>query len=130
MARQANANESDAVVMAGVSVKIIKNRCPQVAARFPRETSQIVREQVLESEARVKTNVVSMDVIDTGNLLGSVQGEMTGEFSGLVSVGAEYAIFQDKGTRYISPRPFFTDETHRAEGTFPDRFKGLEARLG
>lgn len=115
--------------MAGATVRIIRNRCPEVAARFPRETSQIVRAQVLESEARVKINVADR-WIDTGATLNSVKGEMTGEFSGMVSVGTEYAIYGDKGTRFIAPRYFFTDEMHRAEYVFPDRFKELEARLG
>lgn len=116
--------------MAGATVRIVLNKCPRVAARFPGEVSKIVREQVLESEARVKVNATVMDVIDIGTLRASVNGEMTGEFSGLVSVGVEYGIYQDKGTRFISPRPYFSDEQHRAESAFPARFKDLESRLG
>lgn len=115
--------------MASARVIIKTNHCPRVASRFPREVNRLMREQVLESEAHVKTNIVAMDVIDTGFMLNSTTGQMTGEFSGEVTVNAEYAHYQNDGTVFISPRPFFTNEVHRAETAFPARMRQLEGRL-
>lgn len=121
--------------MASARVIIRSNLCPLVAARFPDAVNKIVREQVFDSEGRVKVNVVSMGVVDTRMLLNSVAGEMTGQFSGEVTVSAQsgqgypYPAAQNFGTVFISPRPFFTDETHRAETVFPARFKALEGML-
>lgn len=115
--------------MASARVIIRYDRLPQVAQRFPQATSTLVQEQVFESEGHVKTNIQKYGAIRTGFMLSSVQGQMAGAFSGEVTVGASYGPYVNFGTRYQSPRPFFSDETHRAESAFPARFKKLEGML-
>lgn len=121
--------------MAGATVRIKSNLCASVAARFPSAINKVVREQVLESEGRVKINIVSYGAVDTGMMLGSVKGEMTDQFAGEVTVSAEsgdgfpYPAAVNYGTVHMSPRPFFSDEVHRAETAFPARFNALARML-
>lgn len=49
----------------------------------------------------------------TGNLKSSIGGE-TGELSGRVSVGAEYGIYVELGTRYMAARPYLRPAFDRA----------------
>ncbi len=76
---------------------------------------------MLESEGDVKINIRAYDYIDTGATLNSVKGEMLSENVGQVSVGTEYAVYGNYGTRYQAARPFFTEAEVKAAGTFPAR---------
>jgi HK97 gp10 family phage protein len=113
-----------------ITTQIIYNKLPQVRARFPREVSEIVREQIKVTEDDIKTNIQKYDYIDTGATLNSVQSAMTGQFSGEVTVGTEYAVYGNYGTRYQTARPFASDAAVTGETEFPERFRELEGRLG
>jgi len=105
------------------------NLCKRTAARVPDAVHNLVRAQVLQTEDDVTVNVVKYDVIDTGNLLGLTKGEMTGQGQGEVVNNAEYAAYQNFGTRFIAGRPFFSDAIDVARQEFPKRFKDLEREL-
>lgn len=109
-----------------VTVEVLFDKLDDFARLFPRETQQIIREQVMQSEADVKTNIVKYDYVDTGATLNSTQGRMTGEFAGEVSVGTEYAMYGNYGTRHQPARPFFSDAADKARREFPQRFSALE----
>lgn len=54
--------------------------------------------------------------VDTGNLRNSIRFGLTGEASGEVAVGAEYAEFLEFGTSRMAPRPFMTPAVDRVAG--------------
>lgn len=112
--------------MAGITVVVVKNRLPDIERLLPREVNRIVREQVFVTEGDIKDNIVAYNYIDTGATLNSTQGRMTGETSGEVVVGTEYAAYGNYGTRYQPARPFASDAATKAEGEFPARFRQLE----
>ncbi len=112
-----------------VQVIVRSNKCPQVMRRFPAEVDRIVRAQLLQSESDAKENVVKYDVIDTGNLLGSIFSQSTGQAQGMVASPAEYSAYQNFGTRYITGRPYFSDMVETARQEFPQRFRDLERSL-
>lgn len=70
----------------------------------------------LDLEGHTKQNIQNQHLVDTGNLLGSVQASPRGDAGWTVRVAAEYAAFHEFGTVYISPRPFLRPavETVRA----------------
>lgn len=119
-----------------VEVTISFNKLPAIARQFPAETNRRIRQQVFQTEGDVKTGIVSHDAIDTGNMLGSTRGEMTGQFEGLVSVSAEsedgfpYPQLINSGGVYVAPRPFFDEALDKARGEFPRRFDGIAGSLG
>jgi len=118
-----------------VTADVTFNKLPAIARRFPTEVNRRIRQQVFTTEGDVKTNIVAYDAIDTGNMLGSTRGEMTGQFAGQVSVSAEsedgypYPQLVNSGGVYVPPRPFFDEALDKARGEFPRRFDGLEGSL-
>lgn len=111
--------------MPRLTVRIEKNRFHEVARAFPREVDAIIREEGLAFEDGVVSNIVKYDVIDIGTLLDSVAFDGKDE----VADNVEYGEFQDKGTAFISPRPFWSDELETSRLRYPKRFQELERRL-
>ena len=123
--------------MARVDVQVLRNEFPTIAAEMDAIINRAIRKQVLVSEGDVKENIVRYDAIDTGNMLGSKRGEMTGQKTGLVSVSAEseqgypYPAAVNYGTRRMAARPFWTEAEVKAEQEFPARMRReLEAAIG
>lgn len=111
--------------MGRLIVTVEKNRCAEVARRFPIAVDEIRREEGLAFEDGVVGNIVKYGVIDQGDLMGSIA------FNGVdeVADNVEYGIFQDRGTVFIAPRPFWSDELEVSRKRFPARFLNLERRL-
>ena len=123
--------------MARVDIQVLRNEFPTIAAEMDAIINRAIRKQVLVSEGDVKENIVRYDAIDTGNMLGSTRGEMTGQKTGLVSVSAEseqgypYPAAVNYGTRRMAARPFWTEAEVKAEQEFPGRMRReLEAAIG
>lgn len=112
--------------MGTIKVTLEKNIFGDLARQFPAAVNRGMRKQVLVSERDVVQNVVLYDVIDVGNLKGSVKGDTEAME---VSVNAEskkgfpYPWIQNYGGRKIRARPFFSDAVRKAEDEFPGRVK-------
>jgi hypothetical protein len=112
--------------MASIRAVMRHNELPRIDASFPDRVNRGIRKQVLISEGDAKVNIVKYDAIDTGNMLGSVRGEMTGFQSGQVTVSAEsgkgypYPAAVNFGTIHMAPRPFWSDMEAKAESEFAD----------
>lgn len=123
--------------MPDITVVVVKNRFPSIAAQLPEIVDRAVRKQVKVSEGNIKVNIaVKYGAVDTGAMLGSTQGKLTGHGQGEVSVSAEseqgypYPAAVNYGTVHMSPRPFFSDEVAKARGEFPRRMAAeIEAAL-
>lgn len=115
-----------------VEVVISFDKLPQLARRFPVATSKRIRAEVLATEAGVKQNIVTADLIESGNMLNTTKGEMTGQFEGQVSVPAEsedgfpYPIVQDRGSVHVPATGFFSKEVDKSRTRFPRRFDDIE----
>lgn len=118
--------------MATITVTVERNLAGRLADMLPTLVDRAVREQVFQSEADVKVNVQKYDVIDTGNLLGSVKGRPTGHAQGEATVSAQseqgypYPRAQnygwhDRGGNYHPGRPFFSEAETKAAEEFPQR---------
>ena len=98
-------------------------------ARLPGEASRVVRGHGLQMEAEAKQNIVAMDAIDTGYMLGSVGIIEQSAMSATVAVGAEYGPYVEYGTAHatysIAPRPFW----RRAKETVTPLFRDAAEKL-
>lgn len=114
-----------------IEIIVRSNRIAEVNAELARKLNAAVREQVFATQRDVQTNIQKYGLIDTGLMLNSVQGTMTGQYSGEVTVSAQsgkgfpYPAAQNFGTRYIPASPFFSDAATKAEGEFPRRLDHL-----
>lgn len=132
-------------------IKIVYNRLPELARRFPVEIGLIVKDTALEVEATAKKSMaeeksgrvyVHGDIghqasapgeapaIDTGNLV-SLHTKMTSQTSAIVGTNAEYAAALEFGRAdgHIAARPFLRPAARKAREHFINRLKMLEGRL-
>jgi len=111
--------------MTRLEFEVKRNEYGSLADMLPAIITRAIRKQVLISEGNVKENIVRYDAIDTGNMLGSVNGRMVSANEGVVSVNAEsgdgfpYPAAVNGGTVHVPPRPFFDEEVEQAKEEFP-----------
>ena len=98
----------------------------QTIARLPGEASRVVRGHGLQMEAEAKQNIVAMDAVDTGYMLGSVGIIEQSALSVTVAVGAEeYPFYVEYGTSKMEARPFW----RRARETVGPQFRDAAEKL-
>ena len=95
-------------------------------AQLPGEASRVVRGHGLQMEAEAKQNIVAMDAVDTGYMLGSVGIIEQSALSVTVAVGAEeYPFYVEYGTSKMEARPFW----RRARETVTPQFQDAAEKL-
>ena len=95
-------------------------------AQLPGEASRVVRGHGLQMEAEAKQNIVAMDAVDTGYMLGSVGIIEQSALSVTVAVGAEeYPFYVEYGTSKMEARPFW----RRARETVTPQFRDAAEKL-
>lgn len=122
--------------MTRIEFEVRRNEFGSLAGMLPSIVTRAIRKQVLVSEGDVRQFIQQYDAIDTGNMLGSVKGEMVSANEGIVSVSAEsgdgypYPKAVNYGTIHVAPRPFFTDAENLARQEFGPLVKReIEAAL-
>lgn len=81
--------------MTGVQIVVEYNHFPAIAAAAAGKVKQCVEKAVRDVEAQAKARAAA----DTGAMKNSIEGHMTGAYSGEVAPHVEYAIFVEFGTR-------------------------------
>lgn len=76
----------------------LKSRIPELIASAEVKVGAAVEKAVFDIEAHAKSNLVNQGAVDTGNLLGSIQGQMNAPHSGEVSTPVEYSVYVEFGT--------------------------------
>ena len=95
-------------------------------AQLPAKAAKVVAESALQMEAEAKQNIVAMDAVDTGYMLGSVGIIEQSALSVTVAVGAEeYPLYVEYGTSKMEARPFW----RRARETVGPQFRDAAEKL-
>ena len=77
-----------------------------------------------EVRNEVVDNINAQNIIDTGNLLNSVQVDVNmSQLRAEIGTRVHYAIYQEQGTRYIRARPFFQPAYEKVK---PEFIKAIE----
>lgn len=72
-------------------------------------TTGPVAQDLIRRLQRVTNKARTLAPVDTGNLRGSITWEIRKrgtQLYGVVGTNVPYALYMEKGTRYIAPRPF------------------------
>lgn len=126
--------------MADITIVIMENKFPAIRAGMETLANQAVRSTIADIEGRAKTSMTGPKTgllyhrpggkahqasapgeppaVDTGNLMNSLQSEMTGATSGVVYTVAEYAPALEMGSVRMEARPFLTPATTGAWPNF------------
>jgi hypothetical protein len=83
------------------------NKFPQIAALITPACSHIVGATADAAVINIKGFIEANGQVDTGFMLNSVHTEKVDETTTNVVCDAPYAGFQNYGTRYLPPRPFW-----------------------
>lgn len=130
------------------------NHFPKIAAALRPAVSQVVRKTAFDGQANIQGFIRANGQIDIGFMLGSVYtvtsegstygdaGEPPGDsyllpeveapendLTAYIAVGANYGIYQNYGTRYLPPRPFFEPGIEQTRAGFDAALSAIEAKL-
>jgi phage gpG-like protein len=124
-------------------VIIKEDRFPEIIKGMEAAAGKAVRETILDIEGRTKAMMTGpksgayyerpngrthqasapgeAPAVDTGNLINSIQTQMTGAMVGVVYTNAEYAPVLEFGGARMAARPFFTPATQAAWPEFLEK---------
>lgn len=85
-----------------IKVDIVKNSFPGMPALLQAGLRAAVQKTVFDATAQAKGRAP----VDTGALRNSIHGEMTGDTSGEVTAGVEYAPYVEYGTVHMGAQPY------------------------
>jgi HK97 gp10 family phage protein len=83
-------------------VRVVYNHLPKIAAAIRPAAARAVAKAAFDIEGRAKT----LAPVDTGALRGSIAAQKVSDLAWRVSVGQEYGIYQEFGTRFMPAQPF------------------------
>lgn len=86
----------------GVRWHIIHNDFPKITGNLKSKVPQIVAKAALDIEAGAKVRAP----VDTGFLRGSITGRRISDEHWQVTVGADYGIYVEMGTRHMAAQPY------------------------
>jgi len=124
----------------------------KIAAALKPAAAEVVRDEAFFIADAIKAQIQANGQIDTGFMYDSVYASTTTESTygggtppgdsymlpevkpendqqGTFGVAANYGIFQNYGTRYLPPRPFFEPGMERGSAQFDVYMATMEARI-
>lgn len=113
----------------GMILQVTENRLPQLLVSFPREVSAVIRKTAFDVQREAQNRAP----VKTGTLRASIGAAPTPggnpNFDWTVTVGAEYGIYVEYGTRYMHAQPYFNPAIQKAWGPFQEAFATLARHL-
>lgn len=125
------------------------NHFPQIADQLDKALSKVVKATAFKAQANIQSQIQANGQIDTGFMMNSVYAVTSdgSTYSGgehalpeveappdnktaYVAVGALYGIYQNYGTRYLPPRPFFEPGIEATQPDFEAALSAIESQLG
>jgi hypothetical protein len=124
------------------------NHFGKIAESIKPACSQVVRKVALDAQANIQAQIVANNQIDTGFMLNSVYTQTSDgstykggenalpetarpskETEAHIAVGANYAVHQNYGTRFLPPRPFWEPGIERTRPGFEQAMKIIEQKM-
>lgn len=111
--------------MVRISVMIQRNRLPSLPGLARAGVRAAVQKAVTDVEAQAKTRAA----VDTGAMRNSIHGSMIGDAEGQVTVGVDYAVFNEYGTVHMPAQPFMHPAAEAVRPSFEAAIKQAIAGL-
>lgn len=116
--------------MAGFGqIRLTHNKFPQIAAKLPVATSQIVRKAAYDIKALARGRLWRGHGVDTGLMKNSIDVEMVTPTMAEIGPHTEYAIYVEYGTRKMAAIPFMTPAAEQVRPAFIAAMRQLERYL-
>lgn len=103
-----------------VKFTVRRNVLPQLINTLEPELVNVVTGTALSIEGLTKKNIVDKNIIDTGNMLNSVNADQVedGGLTRFVGPHTDYAIYNEMGTYKMAARPFLQPAVEQARPVF------------
>lgn len=97
-----------------------KNVLPELINALEPELINVVAGTAFSIESLTKKNIVDKDIVDTGNMLNSVNANQVedGGLTRFVGPHTEYAIYNEMGTYKMPARPFLQPAVEQVRPVF------------
>jgi hypothetical protein len=105
-----------------VSIEIKKNEFKKIIQKYPGLVSQVIRKTAQD----IITFAAPLTPVDTGYLRMAVTTVVFSEFLVGVYWSANYAVYQNYGTRYIAGHFFADKATEQARSPFIEAIKAIQ----
>lgn len=114
-------------------VRALSSRIATAGGRVGARGSLALRKTALDIEADAKSLIVSMDAVDTGDMLNSVSTTISGDgrsgtMTAEIGPTADYAIYVHEGTSVMPGRPFLALAYDRRVPAYTDALALLAAQ--
>lgn len=109
-------------MVARVTIRVVSNRLPQVAAAIRPLVSAEVKKATLDVQARAQ----QLAPVRTGTLRRSITSQFPSDLSGRVGPSVHYGIYVEFGTRRMGARPYMRPA---AEAVWPGFAAAVAAAL-
>lgn len=86
-----------------VTTQVVYNHLPKIASGMRGKAAVVVAKAAMDIEARAKIKAP----VKTGALRASIQSVQVSQLHWRVTVGADYGIYLEYGTRHTAARPYF-----------------------
>lgn len=106
---------------ASVRWVVVENRFPRIIADMNRNADMLVRKAAMDIEAHAKMRAP----VDTGILRASIQAAAVAPRHWRVTVGADYGIYLEYGTRFMAPQPYFQPAIDQVWPSFQSAMRGV-----
>lgn len=97
-----------------VTWRIVYNHFPEIIAGMEGKAAKIVAKTALDIEAGAKKRAP----VDTGTLRGSIQARQVSATHWIVTVGADYGLYLEYGTRFMAAQPYFGPAIRAVRSSF------------
>lgn len=98
----------------GVTIRIVSNRIPQIAAAIRPALSRAVKTATLDVQAKAQAIVP----VKTGTLRRSITSQFPSELTGRVGPSVNYGVYVEMGTRRMAARPYMRPAAAQAASGF------------
>jgi HK97 gp10 family phage protein len=109
----------------GVTVRVISNRLPAIAAAVRPAISAEVKKAALDIQAKAQGAVP----VKTGTLRRSIHTEFPSDLSAVVGPSVEYGKYVEFGTRRMGARPYLRPAADAVLPGFAGRVRALLGKL-
>lgn len=102
-------------------VTVKKNDFPDIARNMPVKAEKVVAKIALDLSAQMKTRAP----YEFGFLRGSIRAARVSHAHWRVTVGAEYGIYQEYGTRFMAAQPYVAPSVRFIRPVFTKAMKAV-----
>lgn len=89
-----------------------------LGARAPQLIDEALGKVALQTANRAQSNIRAVGAIDTGFMVNTTRARRVKDLTYTVGTAADYGVYIEYGTRYVSPRPWLGPAMRDARRTF------------